>query len=161
MTAQFLYYGIILQLVLVLSFIYIYRWRKNFDINISMIFTFILVASLAYTIMYYHTPDTGISSVGVKLSYLGGCYLPFYALLCVSNLCHINIHRFVRVLLFFLSTLLFSSTLTIGYYPLFYTKFEAVKVDGVVIFIKEYSSVRNVYTSICCNNNTLAQYSNC
>ena len=141
---QLLYYGIVFGIVLMLSIIYVYRWKRHFDINITLIFFLITLVCLAYTLMY-HAGNVSTAIVSLKIIYIGGCYLPFFITMCVFNLCRIKIGSIPRILCFAGSTIIYGSVLSIGYTPLFYRNIEVMVESGVVIIHKEYGIMHTVF----------------
>ena len=141
---QLLYYAIVFGVVLALTIIYVYSWKKHYDINITLTFCLITTVCLAYALMY-HRADTDTAIVSLKIIYLGGCFLPFFITMCVFNLCRIEIKPIIRLICFLGSTAIYSCVLSIGYSPIFYKSIESVEQSGIVTIHKEYGVMHTVY----------------
>ena len=139
-----LYYQIAFLLSLVLSGIYMFLWRRNFDVHLSLIFFLVPVANLAF-LMQAGARSTETMLTATRFSYIGGCYLQLLILLAVFGLCGIRLSRYVRLGLLLLTPLVFLSAQTIGWSGLFYSAAEMRQVDGVPFFHKEYGVLHSVF----------------
>ena len=80
------YYYVAFILAFVLSGLYVYRWHKHFDINISVLFILVPIVNLAFVMMYRMGTDS-VMMVTTKILYLGGAYLPWFITMAIANLC--------------------------------------------------------------------------
>ncbi len=129
---------------LIIAIVYVYRWQKRFDVNISAIMILIPIVNLAYYVMYTeHEPD--VAGYAFKVIYMGGCYLPWFTLMCVFDMCKISLSRVVRVISFIVNTLMYSIILTIGHLPLFYEKIDISHDGEKWIFHKTYGPMHSVF----------------
>ena len=104
---------------LICTTIYIYKWHKHFNTNISMIFAFIPISLLGYL---FSSLSQNVSDAinAQKLIYLGSTFLQLFMLLSIFNLCRIEIKKWQRISLFGLCLLSYAGVLTIGYDDSFY-----------------------------------------
>ena len=144
MSQVVLYYEIFFLISFVFTIIYIYNWQKHFDVNITAIFTIIPIVNLFY-IFFYSWGDVSASILALKVIYLGGCYLPWFIFMCISSLCKIEIRRWVRIFTFMISSVMYASTLTIGYFPIFYKSISLERVNGYNVFDKSYGFMHTVF----------------
>ena len=134
-------------LSLFLTTIYVYKWHKHFEVNISLIFTIIPIANLGYLMEMTAKTKEGFI-YGTKIEYIGGCFLILFINLCVFRLCGINIRRWIRTVFFVLTMILFLSVLSIGYYPIFYKGLSFEKVGNETVVIKDYAIMHNVFYGV-------------
>ncbi len=128
----------------VLSVIYTFIWQKRFDTNITFAFFMVPFINLAYYLMYtVKNADTVVFAL--KITYLGGVFLTWFIMLCVLNLCKINVSRMARLLSFVINTLLYLSVLSIGIYPIFYKGIRVRKIGRTWEILKDYSFMHTVF----------------
>ncbi len=142
-----LFYGIISAFSLLCSAIYIYIWHKHFNVNISMIFAFVPIACLGH-FLYSISQTMDGALMSQKLVYLGGSYLQFFILFSITNLCQIDLKRWVRVLLFIVCSAAFLGSLTIGYTDHFYRNISFEVTDGNVILTREYGWMHTFFYAV-------------
>ena len=138
------FYEATLILSLLLAGVYVYIWHKHFDVNFTMIFTLVPVASLGYY----------LSSVAVTLDgairaqqiiYIGGSFLQLFVLMSIFNLCKINVPKWVRAALFAVCAALYASVLTIGKKDFFYKNVSLDIKDGRAVIVREYGFMHTVF----------------
>lgn len=132
---MYIFYELTFALSLALSILYVLIWNKHYDINISAIFTLIPIANIGYLFLSLST-NVGEATICNKIIYLGGCFLTFFITMSVWNLCNIKVSRYIRFLLFALSTLMYILVLTIGYRDYYYKEFYLDESTGK--FVKVY-----------------------
>ena len=138
------YYDFVFILSAMLTIVYVYKWRKFFDVHISLIYVLVPVITLTYALLCRSSsPEEAIALE--KLTYIGGCFLELIILLIVFTLCGIRIHRAVKVLFFLLSTAVYLSVLGVGDSHLFYTSVRVEIVDELPILVKEYGIMHYVF----------------
>lgn len=131
----------------ILSIIYVLIWQRRFDINITFCFFMVPFLNLAYYLMYtVNTVDTVVFAL--KITYLGGVYLIWFLMLCVFNLCKIQLHPKLRLATFVLNTLTYLSVLTIGVYPIFYKGLHISKQNGEWQIVKEYAFMHTIFYGV-------------
>lgn len=127
------YYEILFGLSVLLTLIYIAIWHKHFDVHISLIFAFIPIANLAYTILA-HSRNLDTALAATKFTYIGGCFLTLFITQSIFGLCHIKLKRWMSALMTFICLASFSLVLSIGNSPIFYksVSFDIYKKMGVL-----------------------------
>ena len=131
------YYEILFGLSIILTIIYLAIWHKHFDVHITLIFAFIPVANLGYSILA-HSRNLDTALTAVKVTYIGGCFLALFICQSIFSLCHINLKRWMSVGLTLLSMLSFSFVLSIGNTPYFYRTVSFEIDKGMGRLIKTY-----------------------
>ncbi len=137
-------YSITAFISLICTGIYIYIWHKHFDVNFTVIFILVPIAAVGYFLQSLaETPDAMVAAI--QVCYLGGCYLQMFIVLCIFNLCQIEIKRWIRTALYCICTLVYASTLTIGYTDIFYKSMQLEMVGNQVVLTKEYGFMHTVF----------------
>lgn len=144
MTGVEIYYLVIAIISFVSTVIYVFRWHKRLDIHMTIVYFLIPIACLSYFLIYRYIGTEG-SVIALLFAYLGGCFLPWLMTLCIANLCHINLNKWIRIGTFLLSSIMFGFVLTIGKLPIFYKDYSYVDINGVTIMSKTYGPMHTVY----------------
>ena len=140
-----IYYDVLLFLSFMLTVVYAYIWRKRFDVRFTLIFTIIPMADVGY-VFITHSKTLGEALIGNNIVYFGGCFLPLFIMMSVFNLCDVKLPKIVNTLLILISFIVYSSTLTIGKNPVFYTQADISTIyGGTVIVNKEYGFMHTVF----------------
>ncbi|MCR5282082.1 MAG: HD domain-containing protein [Lachnospiraceae bacterium] len=137
-------YGIIAFISLICTGIYFYIWVKHFDVNFTVIFILVPIAAIGYYLQETSTTQDGIIK-GIQVCYIGGSYLELFIVLCIFNLCGIEIKRWLRTALFCVCTMVFVSTLTIGYTDIFYKSMQFKMVGNYGVLTREYGFMHTVF----------------
>ena len=144
------YYYAMLIVSIVTLIVYAFIFHKHFDVNITIMAVLIPVVCLASIfVSNSHTIEEAL--VGLKLSYIGGCYILLAAMFLVFNICGVNINPWIRAVLVLISSLVFCSSLTIGYNNLFYKSVPtpAFTSDGVAYITgKQYGIMHTLFYAI-------------
>ena len=141
---QSIYYAGVFGLSALLTLLYVFLWRRQFDAHMTAIFLLIPIANLAYLLMYAsHDPETATALL--KIVYVGGSFLPWLTTMCVLSLCRIPVRRVTRLLTLLLSACVFLSVLSIGHYPLFYRSLALERVGSAWVQRKVYGPFHTVH----------------
>lgn len=144
------YYYAMLALSLVILVIYVYLFHKHFDANITIMA--VLIPILCLSNVFIATSKTiGEAIIGLKLTYIGGCFVLLSATFLIFDICGVKINPWIRTTLILLSTVVYCSSLTIGYNGLFYktTPDLTFTSDGVAyITNKNYGIMHTMFYAI-------------
>lgn len=77
--------------------------------------------------------------------YVGGCFVPFFFLMCIADLCKVNISKKLQALCCVLSAVILALVSTVGVYHFYYIDVEFVVKDGLGILVKEYGPLHMIY----------------
>ncbi len=138
------YYNILFLTSFVLSILYVYRFQKHFDVNITAIFMLVPVSILG-NVFLVCSENLDQALVANRIIYLGGCFLPFFITFSIFNLCKINVKPFIRTLLLALNSGIYVFVLLTGGNKLFYESVSFEKTDGIGYLIKDYGPVHTVF----------------
>ena len=139
-----LYYDILFVCSIVLAIIYVAMWHKHFDITFTEVFTLVPVANLGY-VFFYHANTLNEALIGSRLIYIGGCFLQYFILLSILNLCSIYLSKWLKIALFGICVFLYVSVMTMGQTPYFYKEVSFEKIHGVVKLTKSYGIMHHVF----------------
>ena len=137
-------YGIFLLISVILSLFYVFIWHKHFDMHFALIFSFVPISELGFFLVAI-SRNIDEAYAGMKIIYLGGCFLPLFITLSIFSLCKINVNRLLATLMYLLTCLVYSSVLTIGYLPWYYKDATFIVQNGVSVIIdKHYGFMHTV-----------------
>ena len=142
-----LYYDILLVLSALLSGVYLFMWRRHFDVRITLIFALIPLICLGYALRA-HATEEAEALLANKVIYLGACYLQLIILLAIFALCDIRLGwtgRILKVLAFAVSTVVFVYVLNPMQSGDFYTHTELENWNGLALLHKEYGWMHTVF----------------
>ena len=140
-----IYYEALLLLSLFLTLLYILSWHKHFDVHITLIFTLVPITILGNLMMACSTSREE-AILAVKIAYIGGSFLVLMIALAIFNLCHIQLHRAVRMVMFFVGCLMYLSALTIDYTDWFYKSCDFATRNGAGSLVnKVYGPLHTVF----------------
>ena len=138
------FYLICFLAAMLLTGIYMFAWRRNYDVHLTLIFALIPIVNTGYLMLANAAAEEAAVNA-YKIIYIGGCYLHLIIMLAVFSLCRIGIGRWVRVAFMTLSTVVYLSVLTIGSNQLFYRSYHLEQNGGVSILVKEYGPMHSAF----------------
>ncbi|MBO4280532.1 MAG: HD domain-containing protein [Lachnospiraceae bacterium] len=143
-----LYYQGLLLMSLFLTLLYILSWHKHFDVHITLIFTLVPITILGNLAMAIsETKEEAI--LALKIAYIGGSFLVLMISMAIFNLCHIALHRAVRLVMFFVCSLMYLSALTIGQTQWFYKSCGYENRNGVGMLVnKVYGPCHTIFDAL-------------
>ena len=139
-----MYYTVLFALSLLLTFGYLYVWHKRFDIHITLIYVLVAVSNVGY-ILLGNVQTLQEALIVTKFTYIGGSYLQLILMLAVFGLCKISLSRWIRMLLFAASTVVYLGALTIGSSPIFYKSVTFELINGYPVLHKVYGPLHTVF----------------
>ena len=141
------YYYAMLVVSLVVLVVYVYLFHKHFDAPITIMAVLIPVVCLS-NVLVASSQTIGEALTGLKLSYIGGCFILLAAMFLVFNICGVKVKPWIRAVLVLISSIIFCSSLTIGHLDIFYktTPSLAFTSDGVgYITNKSYGFMHTLF----------------
>ena len=139
-----LYYKITFAISFLLALLYVLIWDKRFDINLTAIFMLVPITNLGHVFMAMAQTQQE-AAISVKIIYIGACFMPFFVIMCLFDLCGIRVSRAVRGLLFVFPAILYASVLSVGYYPLFYSGLDLETANGATRLIRHYGPMHALF----------------
>ena len=141
------YYFIALMLALVLMIVYLFSYHKHFDMRITLLFVLVPVSNLG-NVLLENAQSLEAALVANKVVYIGACYMQLISMLAVFSLCRIKLNRWIRTGLVLLSTIVYLSSLTMGYSPLFYEEVSFSRAGDTIAFDKKYGPIHTVFIAM-------------
>ena len=138
------YYQILFLLSALLSGIYMFLWRRHYDVHMTMVFTLIPIVNLGY-LLFGAAQNTEAALNATKIVYLGGCFLSLMVLLTICSLCRLKIPKGLRMAFMALSAVVYLSVLTIGRRPWFYTDAVLEPRGGGFYLVRHYGFMHTVF----------------
>ena len=141
------FYGFIFIISLVLTAGYVFMWHKHFDVNFTMIFTLVPISCLGYLLRSLAKTPEGIITA-TQITYIGGCFLQLFICLSIFNLCKIELPRWLKSALYAVCSVVFVSSLTIGYTKIFYKDYSFAIINNTPVMTKTYGFMHHVFIAL-------------
>lgn len=122
-------YGILFILTVVNLWIAVSYMHKQYNAYYSILFFIMAISSYGYFALAA-SETLELALLANKICYLAGCFLGSTLLLCVLDLCSIQISMLIRILINSFTIIVFGIILTSGYFPFYYTSTELSFTDG-------------------------------
>lgn len=133
---------LVISIILMLTYSFVYH--KHFDVHISLIFVFIPINNLGHFLLFRSETVEELCMAN-KIIYMSSSYLILMITLVVFGLCDIKLNRYIKLLMYLVSTTVFSFTLHIGETKLYYKSVKLETVDGRMVVTKEYGPLHKVF----------------
>lgn len=112
-------------------------YRRPLNSFFTAFFFSIVLADFGHLFLALSTTIEG-AIVANKVCYLGSCFLPLLLFLLICRLCSYEIPRFVKLLLFAYSSLVFALSCTVGFSDIFYESVRYVVLNGYGSYMPTY-----------------------
>ena len=132
-----LYYYSMFVISMLFALIYAFAFRKRFNVFITLIFAFVPIATLG-DVFLNQASSINEAIIGLKMTYISGCYLNLFLVYTILDLSDIQTKKWIRILLFCISSLSFITSLTIGHLPIFYKDITGELINGHLVLHKTY-----------------------
>ena len=139
-----IYYSSAFVISMMLMLIYAFSYHKHYDIHISMIFVLVPINNLASLYMN-ETDSLEAALLANKIIYISSCYLILMIMLAVFSLCDIKLNRYIRLLLYVITTVVFFFTQQIGENDFYYKSAVLSEKDSSSVLNKEYGPLHTIY----------------
>lgn len=139
-----IYYHIALGLSFILSIIFLYRSDKYTNPLITIIFCVIPISNLGYYLLASTTNING-AIVANKIIYLGGCFMHLLTLFFILTVCKIRRKRWIVVIAFIYSTLIYVLLVTDEIHHMFYKSVRLSQRHGIAYMQKEYGPFHTLF----------------
>ncbi len=138
------YFHATVILSVLLSAIFVLRWRRGISVHFPIIFVFIPVINLGYLCVATATNvEEALLANGIE--YLDGCFLELFFFLYVINFCKLKLPKLITGTLMTIGSVLLFISINTGSNKLLYEHAELKRVDGVAYLIKDYGPAHTVY----------------
>ncbi len=143
--ALYYYYAMfIVSLVILVAYVFIFH--KHFDANITIMAVLIPVTCLA-SLFIAKSQTIEEALVGLKLTYIGGCFVLLAAMFLIFTICGVNINPWIRVTCLLISSGIYITSLTIGYSDIFYKTIPQLAFSDGIAYItgKQYGIMHTLF----------------
>ena len=138
------YFHAIVILSVILSGIFVLRWRRGISVHFPIIFVFIPIINLGYlSVATSGSVDEALLANGIE--YLDGCFLELFFFLYIMNFCKLKMPKILTAILLVTGSMLLFFSINTGTNGLMYKSAELKKLDGVSYLVKEYGPMHTVY----------------
>ena len=140
-----LYYQLMLLVSVVMLLIFTFVFDRHFDGHFTMMMVLVPVVNLGF-LMMAQAKGLEEALLAVRLTYIGGCYLILDVMFLVFSLCGVPLSRWIRLSLIAFSSLIYITTMTIGYNDIFYKSVDFAIINGVGVLInKKYGFTHFIF----------------
>ena len=141
-----IFYYSMFAISLLLVVIYAFIFHKHFDVNITIMTALVAIINLGFVVIGL-SQNIQEALVGLKLSYIGGCYVLVSAMFLIFKICGLELKPWLRALVIAVSTGIFCTTLTIGYSDLFYQGLPTLETyyGASMITNRQYGPMHTVF----------------
>ena len=133
------YYMVCFVLAVLLMLVYVFTYHKHYDVHISFVFVLVPLNNLAQLLLS-RAQSLEAAVMAQKFLYVSASYMILIITLVVFSLCGIRFNRYVRLLLYVISTAILAMALQIGDNPIFYRNAVLAQSGGVTVLAKEYAA---------------------
>lgn len=137
-------YFIALIISLLLTLVYAFKWHRHFEVHLTLYFAFVPVTLAGYVLLSLSN-SLEAALIANKIVYIGGCFLPFFMMMCVLEHCGFELHKGFRALFLACSAISYLAVLSIGYYPYFYKEVTFERVGDFAILHKTYGFMHTLF----------------
>ena len=139
-----LYFHVNLILSVLLSGIFVIRWRRGISVHFPIIFTFIPIINLGY-LAVATAQNVDEALLANSIEYLDGCFLELFFFLYIMNFCKLKMPKILTALLLAIGSLVLFFTINTAENGLLYKSVELKTVDGVSYLVKDYGPLHTFY----------------
>ena len=116
--AMYYYYAMLIMSI-IFVIVYAFIFHKHFDINLTILTALVPVINLGF-VMMGKAARIDEALIALRLTYIGGCFVLTSAMFLIFNVCGVPLNPWIRTVILAVSSIVYMSTLTIGYNDLFY-----------------------------------------
>ncbi len=132
---EYFYLGCLLVSIGMLVWLKIFDVRKSIAQYLNLII--VIISSFGYYLLSIsRTLDEAL--ISQIIGYVGGVFLPVFFFFLVLEICHLELSRFIKVVLVLCQCCIYGSVCTIGRNELFYKSIEMHRNNGMVVIDKSY-----------------------
>ncbi len=131
-------------LSVLLMLVYVYTYHRHYDIHISFVFVLVPINNLGQLLLS-RAQSLEAAILAQKFLYVSASFIILIITLVVFSLCTVRLNRYVRLLLYLLSTVVFATAMQIGQTPYFYKSVALAEANGVTVLVKEYGPMHTLF----------------
>ena len=141
-----IFYFSMLAVSLLLVVIYAFIFHKHFDVNITIMTALVAVVNFGFVVIGM-SQNIQEALIGLKISYIGGCYILVFAMFLIFNICGVEIKPWLRAVILTISSGVYATTITVGQTDLFYKGLPTLETYGGASMItnRQYGPMHTVF----------------
>ena len=141
-----IFYFSMLAISLLLVVIYAFIFHKHFDVNITIMTALVAVVNFGFVVIGM-SQNIQEALIGLKISYIGGCYILVFAMFLIFNICGVEIKPWLRAVILTISSGVYATTITVGQTDLFYKGLPTLETFGGASMItnRQYGPMHTVF----------------
>ncbi len=137
-------YTLALIISLLLTLVYALKWHRHFEVHLTLYFSFVPVTLAGYVLLSLCN-SLEAALIANKIIYIGGCFLPFFMMMCVLEHCGFELHKGFRALFLTCSSIMYLAVLSSGYHPYFYKEVTFERVGDFAMLHKTYGFMHTLF----------------
>lgn len=141
---QAIIYGSFLAISIIYLIVLLLAYRKHISCYYVLLCVATIIISLGYTLMATST-SLQEALVGNKVIYLGSTFVPFFLILCISELCNVRLFKPLIGLFAATGLFIFGSVMMVGKSNLFYKTVSLERRGDYYTIVKDYGPVHMIY----------------
>ena len=140
------YYYAMFIVSMLFVIVYSFIFHKHFDVNLTIMTALVPVINLAFVLMA-SANDIAEALVALRFTYIGGCFVLVAAMFLIIKTCGVELKPWMRVAIIAVSSLIYSSTLSIGHLDIFYKGIPDLAYSNGAAYItnKEYGFMHTIF----------------
>lgn len=83
-----------------------------------------------------------------KIAYLGGCFLPYFIIVCICKVCKRKVPRWLKIFAFSLNILMYALIWSIGYSTIYYKSIAIAFEGNKTILLRTYGPAHNMFVGL-------------
>lgn len=119
-------------------------YKKNISVYYTLLFASIIVSNFGY-MQQYSATDLASAIYANQTVYLAGCFTPFFAFMCIADLCRKKVSKLFQAVCVLLGCAILCCVMTIGTNDIYYKNVSLVREDGYAFLEKNYGPLHIVY----------------
>ena len=139
-----IYYHAIVIISVILSSVFLLRWRRDISVHFPMIFMLIPIINLGY-LKVATAENVTEALLANGIGYLDGCFLELIFFLYIMNFCKLRVPKIITAGMLAVGSITFFFAINTAQNHLLYKTAELKHMSGVAYLVKEYGPVHTVY----------------
>lgn len=138
------YYHFNVIFSVILSSVFLVRWRRDITVHFPMIFLLIPIVNLGY-LKIATAENVNEALLANGIGYFDGCFLELFFFLYITSFCKLKVPKVISGSLLAVGSITFFFAINTAQNHLLYKSAELRSYNGVSYLVKEYGPVHTVY----------------
>lgn len=138
------FYTILFVVSVIMLICLLVFFKKTISVYYVLMFSALLISNMGYMqVASAKVLDAAI--FGNQVTYLGASFSPFFLLMCLTDLCKVQIKRIYRICFLIWGCVTFILISTVGVTQGYYRSISLVRENGVSFLVREYGPLHTLY----------------